>query len=373
MAHHAQRSGWAGAAAVALIVTVSPSATAGSNDYVALGDSFSAGTGTRYKVDSCYRSPYGYPVLLATQQGLALDYQACSGATTADVSANQLGTLSGDTDYVTMTIGGNDVGFADVITECALPGWISNCTGAINAGYTILNTQLPTRYSTLFATIGDKAPNATIIVGGYPRLFNGRDCNWATFFSGTEMSKLNKATDDLDALIKTRTEAAGFTYVDPRAPFVGHAVCDSAEWINGLSIPIEESYHPNRSGNLAYRDVFSPAMVAPTGALVGSGAASGKGKKGQQEATSVSKTSTAGSPVNGPGSATLQAEMSLRQQADHVLAMGLDTQANLAKAEAAGVAPGAVVSATNKLRSRNLRVVQAGLTELQALDAAHSS
>jgi hypothetical protein len=31
-------------------------------------------------------------------------------------------------------------------------------------------------------------------------------------------------------------------------PFVGHAVCDNPEWINGLSNPVGESYHPKTTG-----------------------------------------------------------------------------------------------------------------------------
>ena len=330
----------AAVATMALVATATPPAQAADSTYVALGDSFSAGTGTRAKVDSCYRSPYGYPKLVDAQLGLALDYQACSGATTADVAARQLGTLSANTAIVTMTIGGNDVGFADVITECALPWWISNCTRAINSGYAILNTQMPGRYNSLFGSIATRAPNADVAIGGYPRLFNGKDCSWATFFSRSEMSKLNKATDDLDALVANRSAAHGFTYVDPRSAFIGHAVCDRAEWINGLSYPIEESFHPNRSGNSAYASLFAPA-VAPVAAR-------------QTTAPRVP--------------ATLTAAPSLRQQADRVLAMRLDSRKHLKQAKAAGIKPRKIRSLTKRLRSKKAAVVKRALTKLHAID-----
>src|SRR5829696_10091664 len=94
---------------------VSPPAQAAGSSYVALGDSYSSGTGTRtYLADgtSCQRSVYAYPSLLAASKGYTLNFRACSGATTADVSALQLSALGTGTAYVSLTVGGNDAGFA---------------------------------------------------------------------------------------------------------------------------------------------------------------------------------------------------------------------------------------------------------------------
>ena len=316
------------------------------SSYVALGDSFSAGTGTRASTDDCYRSPYGYPALLAQAHGLDLDYQACSGAAIPDVHAHQLQALSPDTDYVTMTIGGNDLGYAEVITQCALPGWLSNCDGKINQALNVLRTQLPARYDVLFAEIGDRAPAAQVVVGSYPRLFNGRDCNLATFFSSSEMSRLNAATDELAGVIRDRTTAAGFRYVDARPAFVGHAVCDSTEWVNGLSMPIQESYHPNRAGNTGYAEIFWP----------GTGAASmSTSATTSRSATEVDRAS------------------SLRAQADAVLAMELDSPAHLRAARAEGVPPGQVTRLVAQLRSGNPDVIERALDGLAELDRQHEA
>ena len=58
-----------------------------------------------------------------------------------------------------------------------------------------------------------------------------------------------------------RARAHGFTFVDPRVPFDGHAVCqDDDEWINGLSNPTGESYHPNDEGHDAYADLVTAAL-----------------------------------------------------------------------------------------------------------------
>ncbi|NNG38154.1 SGNH/GDSL hydrolase family protein [Flexivirga sp. ID2601S] len=268
-------SATAGLAAAALVM---PSADAAGTTYVALGDSYSAGVGTRSSQNSCYQSPLGYAPLIASAKGLALSYQACSGAKTADVSANQLGTLGTGTRYVTMTIGGNDVGFSSVLTECAKPGWMSDCNGAIAGGRAVLTGSLPGRYDSLFASVRSKAPNAKIVISGYPHIFNGEDCNALTFFSPDEEASLNSATDDLNSLERTKAGAHSMTWVDPRAPFTGHEVCGTkGEWINGLSNPVEESYHPNTSGNKALAAVISPSLVGssmPMPSIASSGSTS---------------------------------------------------------------------------------------------------
>ncbi|MDE9364830.1 SGNH/GDSL hydrolase family protein [Luteipulveratus sp. YIM 133132] len=321
----------------ALSVGLMPAAGAAAGSYVALGDSYSAGVGTRAKVDSCYRSPYGYPALVASRYGLSLSYQACSGATTADVTNNQLGALSSGTSLVSMTIGGNDVGFANVITTCAQPSWLSDCNGAIANGRSILTNQLPGRYDSLFGSIRTKAPNAKVAIGGYPLIFNGEDCNALTFFSPTEEASLNSATNDLDSLIRTKATARGFSYVDPRSSFSGHAVCDNVEWINGLSSPIEESYHPNRDGNVGYAKLFGPALTG----------------------TSYLTTTTA---------AKTSSTARTRHAADAVLAMNLTSSKNLAKAQAAGVSTREVKRLTTMLRSTDAGTVADGLAGLKQLD-----
>src|SRR6476660_4523945 len=119
------------AAALTLLAPLAgrlPVAHAAAPSYVALGDSYSSGVGTRsYLSDgtSCQRSTYAYPSLVAAARGYALNFRACSGAKLPDVTNTQLGALAASTGYVTISVGGNDAGFAGVLTECAQPGWMS--------------------------------------------------------------------------------------------------------------------------------------------------------------------------------------------------------------------------------------------------------
>lgn len=251
-------------AAIVGLVAVPP-AHAASPVYVALGDSYSSGVGTRSYIDdgtSCQRSNYAYPKLVATARAYALTFKACSGATTSTVTSSQLSALSTATDYVTLSVGGNDAGFTSVITECAQPGWMSDCDGSVNTAQSFINNTLPGRLSTLFASIKSKAPNAVVVIVGYPRLFMGEDCNAATFFSPAEETRLNATADLLNSKLSAAASAKGFKWANPTSRFVTHAVCDDVEWLNGLSNPISESYHPNKLGHSSgYKPLVQGLLV----------------------------------------------------------------------------------------------------------------
>jgi lysophospholipase L1-like esterase len=226
--------------------------------YVALGDSYSSGTGTRTYYDSgCQRSVYAYPYLLHNAHtSWTFVHAACSGAKTGDVINTQSASLNSATNWVSYTIGGNDAGFSSVITECAKPGWASNCNGAIDGAQSYINNTLPGRLDLVNNKIKSLSPTAKVIVLDYPRIFNGEDCNAGTWFSPSEETRLNQTADMLrDRLREAATRAgANFLFRDVIPPFIGHAVCDgggasSTEWINGLSNPTGESYHPKTTGH----------------------------------------------------------------------------------------------------------------------------
>jgi len=260
-------TGTASAAALTLGFIASPASAAGSS-YVALGDSYSSGVGTKAYLNdgtSCQRSVYAYPSLIAAARGYALSFRACSGATVADVTNGQLSALTSSTAYVSISVGGNDAGFASVLTECAQPGWMSNCNGAIDTAQSIINNTLPSRLATLYSSIRAKAPNARVVIVGYPRVFNGQDCNALTWFSPAEESRLNSTADLLNSRLATAASNARFSFANPTSAFVGHAVCGSPEWLNGLSNPVSESYHPNRTGHSSgYSPVVSPKLTGAT-------------------------------------------------------------------------------------------------------------
>ena len=239
-----------------------PAAASAAPSYVALGDSYSSGVGTRvYYNDgtSCDRSPDAYGPLVSAARGYALTFEACSGAKTTDVNSSQLGPLSATTNLVTITIGGNDAGFSNVIVNCAL--YYFTCGSAISSANSFISNQLPGLLNTTYGDIRSKAPNAHVVVLGYPHLFtaSGTTCNVNLLTSGNE-EKLNNTADLLDSVISGRAAAHGFTYVDPRSAFLPHEVCSSSAWLNGQSNPLSESYHPNISGQAEFATLVEAVL-----------------------------------------------------------------------------------------------------------------
>jgi hypothetical protein len=224
--------------------------------YVSLGDSYSSGTGTRiFYEPTCRRSVYAYPygVHTAHPNWTFVD-AACSGATTIDILHNQVGSITADTTWVSYTGGGNDAEFTNVMEKCAIP--ILDCNGAIDEAQTIISDTLPARLDLLNNQIKSRAPNAKVLVLDYPHIFNGTDCNALTSFSPAEQTRLNQTADLMrDALSAAAVRAGSkFIFKDVIPRFVGHAVCDggsgsSTEWINGLSSPQIESFHPKATGH----------------------------------------------------------------------------------------------------------------------------
>jgi lysophospholipase L1-like esterase len=223
-------------------------------EYVALGDSYASGVGSReYYVGSgdCQRSPHAYPVEIAARLGAALRFRACSGATVADV-VDQLGALDAGTRYVSVQVGGNDAGFTRVLLECAKPAWAQDCAGYVREARAFINASLPDRLAGLYARINNRSPSARVVVVGYPRLFHDEDCNAGTWFSSADREVLNDTADLLNRRLSATAAEAGFAFANPTRAFLGHAVCDTPEWVNGLSSPVTESYHPNRAGQDGY-------------------------------------------------------------------------------------------------------------------------
>ena len=141
---------------------------------------------------------------------------------------------------------------------------------------------------------------------GYPRIFNGEDCNAGTWFSPAEETRLN--ADRRPAQQQARRappSAKGFAFANPTSRFVGHAVCDDVEWLNGLSNPISESYHPNRTGHSSgYTPLVSPLLTGATltvsAATLRAAAAPGDALAAQQRTYAAADAAITPGVVHGP-------------------------------------------------------------------------
>lgn len=248
-------------------------------EYVALGDSYSSGYGLPDAAGPCDRSSeYSYPVRIqqSAQFGTFTDV-SCAGARTRDFytaqngsNPRQLDALSEDTDVVTFTIGGNDLGFTDIITDCATDG---DCRDAYGG------PGMPDLMNKISGPVGDDiqqamsdaaaaAPNAEIFVLGYPDLLPASPTGpaWTLSCMPTSLVVSSPERTDLRAVqlalneeIAMRASAAGATlhYVDTYTPSVGHDLCSSDPWVSVLNI-----YHPTVTGMLAMALLAQQAIEA---------------------------------------------------------------------------------------------------------------
>jgi lysophospholipase L1-like esterase len=247
------------AAVISLVIT-SPAQAAGPA-YVALGDSYSSGNGAgNYDSASgdCHRSFSAYPYLWKNAHApSSFADTACSGAVTTDVTNSQLGPLNATTGLVSLTIGGNDAGFSDVITTC-VTGSDSTCVNRVNTAEAYAQNTLPARLDATYNAIRAKAPNAKVVVLGYPRLYTLNV--FCVGLSATKHNKIDEAADVLDSVIQTRAQAHGFVFGDVRTTFNGHELCSGDNWLHSVVVsPSWESYHPTATG---HADGYYPVLNA---------------------------------------------------------------------------------------------------------------
>jgi lysophospholipase L1-like esterase len=246
----------------ALTVPAMPAHAASTVNYVALGDSYSSGVGAGSESGSCDQSPNAYPALWATAKSPAsFTFAACSGATTSDVISSQLSALSSSTTLVSITIGGNDVGFSSIMETCVLES-TSSCESAVGSAEKYAATILPGDLDTMLSDIRADAPNAKIIVLDYPDFYD-LSVSICLGLSSGDHQALDNGINDLDGVLQTAAADNGDTFADVRGEFSGHELCDGAGWLNSVTLPIGDSYHPTATGQEdGYLPVFSAAAAA---------------------------------------------------------------------------------------------------------------
>lgn len=244
------------AAAVATIATVTVLALPSPEGdrrpdirYAALGDSYAAGVGAgRYSSDAqeCHRSANAYgPVWAKVHTPAAFTFLACSGAITEDVVRSQLPYVPEDTTLVTLSVGGNDAGFAAVLASCSLDA-DTGCATTTAAARWHITTTFPALLADTYAAIRHRAPSARILVFGYPRLYEDGPCPQAV--SEFKRAAINNVAVVLNDTLRAAAEKAGAEFIDVAQGWEGHGVCGVDAWINPLTYPVGDSMHPTAIG-----------------------------------------------------------------------------------------------------------------------------
>ncbi|MEV6311865.1 SGNH/GDSL hydrolase family protein [Streptomyces sp. NPDC051840] len=244
-------------ASAAVPASAAPSTTSAEVDYVALGDSYTSGTGAGdYSDLACTRSRNAYPALWADANDPAsFTFAACGGAKIPDVLDDQIGELDADTTLVSLSIGGNDSGFASTMLSCQYSTQ-SACERALETAGEYVVNELPGELDGLYATVRARAPHAEVVIVGYPHLYKeGGLCLGG--LSSAKRSAVNRGSDLLNETIADRARAAGFAFADGRPAFAGHEICTSDAWISGSNV------HPTAEGHAsAYLPAFGAAAAA---------------------------------------------------------------------------------------------------------------
>jgi lysophospholipase L1-like esterase len=249
------------AAATGVMFTAMPASAAGAN-YVALGDSYSSGlgAGSYGSSGSCFRSSNAYAQLWANAKSpSSFTFAACSGATTSDVLNSQISSVTGSTTLVSLTIGGNDVGFSNVMETCVIFG-TSSCVSAIDSAESQASATLPAAFDNVLNAIRAKAPNAKIVFLDYPDFYDLSASSGCIGLSGTSRAKVDEGINLLDSLVQAAASRHGAVFGDVRGSFAGHEICDDdASWLRSVDwTNFSDSYHPTASGQSGgYYPVFS--------------------------------------------------------------------------------------------------------------------
>jgi lysophospholipase L1-like esterase len=231
-------------------------------DYVALGDSYTAGPfiGTmRVDPDGCGRSLQNYPAFLADWLDVATYTDvSCSAATTealtrdqqlfnGDVARPQLDALDEGTDLVTLGIGGNDFGIYSTLMSCQGAGRAACPEARLRRDA----RRVAGRVRGAVRAVTSRAPQADVYVVGYPQILPPSSPCAEVGVGAADLPVLHAISRSLNRSLRRGAEAAGATYVDLEAASQGHDVCAGEEaWINGPEFlaGIAAPFHPLAEG-----------------------------------------------------------------------------------------------------------------------------
>ncbi|MHB1788593.1 MAG: SGNH/GDSL hydrolase family protein [Acidimicrobiales bacterium] len=256
--------------------------------WYALGDSYISGEGTGEYTsrtdqngDYCHRSPQSYVSMLGVPEN---DFFACSGATISQIEHGRNGEppqvprVPPSARVILLSAGGDSFGFASVLTACvSLVGHSTSYSGCQSAVTSAENAIPNVKYqlTRLINQLHHQAPQAWIVLVGYPELFQQNPTSSCSFISAGRQLLLNEAATQLNnnyaQPVVNQLSASGVPvwYVDTLHSFAGHELCDSNQYLNPLIIKVTtlfchpaytfgpswltnavcvESFHPNAGG-----------------------------------------------------------------------------------------------------------------------------
>lgn len=245
--------------------------------YVALGDSFAALGPTTAPTSGpaqCLRSTRNYAAVLAEggDVGELVDV-TCGGARTVDMISPQIaGTppqfdaLTGDTDLVTLSIGGNDIGFGAMVgcifqTPRASEG--APCRDRLERSVTDGLNGLPDRLDDVYAGIRDRSPDARIVTTAYlPLVPDHGGCEFVSGMSPGDVTWTRHVTERINMIVSDAAERAGADVVQPADAAERHACAPAAERYTDFTGVDTGSHpmHPTAAGHRAMAEAVGAVL-----------------------------------------------------------------------------------------------------------------
>ncbi|MFL1431353.1 MULTISPECIES: SGNH/GDSL hydrolase family protein [unclassified Nocardiopsis] len=255
-------------------------------NYVALGDSYSSGDGAGdYAPETampggCWRSSNAYAHLIADEFDFAgsLAFYACSSHK-GSVMLDELGTpesqierVTAHTSLVTLGIGGNDLGFIPVLRTCIvrMPLLESSVCTEQEEDIDKRMNRFEETLATVIAEIRDRAPDARVLVLGYPRLFpeeppgmyytlTVKDQLWLNGIAERFNERIRDAVYRADGEVYGSRAAGSVEYVNTFSAFTGHEVSADEAWLNGIvlgrfgeGLKVDRAtFHPTAQGQMS--------------------------------------------------------------------------------------------------------------------------
>jgi len=246
--------------------------TDNSGEYVALGSSFAAGIGLGQRVPGspihCFRTAGGYPALVAQKTGLRLVDMSCSGSTTKHILSggqlllgSQLAAIGPATKLVTITSGGNDVGYiGDLMAASGNMGWLGawwhgDIKSAGARPYDVVTDNL----TAIITSIRKTAPSAKILIVNYPAIIPPIGTCAVLGISKAQAAISRDLAQQLALATKRAADETGAQLVDIAKASIGHDVCSKVPWVNGASVQTGTAFHPNAVGAAATADAVKKA------------------------------------------------------------------------------------------------------------------
>ncbi|QDF15404.1 esterase [Gordonia phage Mollymur] len=278
------RGAWIALAAVvtAAVVGIAPASASEHIDYVALGDSRAATpsySSLWTSSDGCARTPAAYPEALAKTLGADLTSKACVAARTENVTTNpqltlrgfrppQVRALSADTDLVTLSIGGNDIGWYALIESCfpRAIGTDARCREDARVASRISSAlaTLPAKLDRTLTSVGDRAPNAEIVLVGHGGYYGSTGCAAEVTASDADLAYIDGFFDRFNAVLSSAADRAGATFVDVAGPAKGHDACAGSQaWFRGNVRDTSQPWqnrHPTPLGSTAMAELIAAAL-----------------------------------------------------------------------------------------------------------------